>query len=131
LEAWASAGDAMLGRHSGMDMSEEEFQAAARGLPADSPFLNVQSGSSSVPATPQQGPWSGPAFNRARDRQEDVSDATNFAVDLILGAGGTVGDIAAGVVDMLDPDPNALARDPSNPFHNALENLTDVGLRVP
>src|SRR5690606_11727040 len=95
----------------------ENEEAAAQ---ERNPFQYVQSGSSSVPATPQQGPWSGPAFNRARDRQEDVSGATNFAVDLILGAGGTVGDIAAGVVDMLDPDPNALARDPSNPFHNAL-----------
>lgn len=102
----------------------ENEEAAAQ---ERNPFQYVQSGSSSVPATPQQGPWSGPAFNRAQDRQEDAG----IIGDLVLSAAGTVGDIAAGVVDMLDPDPNALARDPSNPFHNALENLTDVGLRVP
>lgn len=133
------ANKARMPNHYARDISDEEFEAMA-----NNPWSTPSLSSTSTAAPEQSSSWGGaarsvgdnalraaiPAYNFARGLMSEGGEG-DLRDDLYKDVASTATNIGASVVDALMPDPNMQARDSTNPFQNAMENVIDVAARTP
>lgn len=102
----------------------DEEEAARRA--AENPFYNVIGGSRTYEQVPDQSMSAG-MYTSPRESQQRAGPVS----DAVLSGTSRAANILGTGVDLLSPDPNALAEDPTNLLQNAWENVVDTAVALP